>query len=486
MEAVTHSVAHGGVARSAFFLRALSDKSLTRLSASGSEDAFGVLYERYQGPIFAYCSSILRDYNEAEDALHEVMLRTHQALRGSEREIEIKPWLYRCARNHCLNLIQRRKHLEGPVSEMAETGERVDTIFEQNMELREVLDDMAHLPEEQRAALVMREASGLSHVAIAEALNIDTAKAKRLLFEARRALCADQEGRQMECSEIRYRLSEGDGRTSRQRTVRSHLKACQGCADFQRTLGKRKAVLRAGLPILAPEAAAAILAKVFSSVSAAEAATSAAGATAAGVATGKAAGGAGLFGNLLGGGAAVKGAAVLAAAAVVGGGGYVVSNELGLGGSENAVQQEKAGSPSGGGGDENTAGATDSGDKKEDNDSGSSSGSDGSGDEGQSGNEKNSQVKNEVTEESDRPIDRVGAVDGGHSDRKAKPRKKDPLKGGQKGVKPPAEQNPQPEPEPEPEPGKDDPTGGNPKGGGNEDFCKLYPDDPHCSDSLPD
>ncbi len=327
MEAAAETINAGSVPRAAFWLRALSDKSLVKLVAAGSDEAFTVIYQRYQGPLFAYCVSMLQDYGEAEDALHEVMIRTHGVLKESEKDIEIKPWLFRCARNHCLNVIQRRSVRDGAMQELIEEQERVDSRVEMKEEVREVLRDVSHLPDEQRQALLLREAAGLSHLAIADALDVDAAKAKRLLFEARRSLHAGAEGRNMECAEVRYEISQGDGRTGRRRNLRSHLNSCDGCAEFQKSMKKRRAVFAGGLPLLGPEAALAALAKIFGSASTAEAATVAAGSTGAVSAT--SAGTTGIAAKLAGTGLiAQKGIAVVAAGGIIAGGGYVVDQEV--------------------------------------------------------------------------------------------------------------------------------------------------------------
>ncbi len=335
MEAAAETINAGSVPRAAFWLRALSDKSLVKLIAAGSDEAFTVIYQRYQGPLFAYCVSMLQDYTEAEDALHEVMIRTHSTLGGSDRDIEIKPWLYRCARNHCLNVIERRTVRDGAMHELVAEHETVDSKVELKEEVKQVLSDVSHLPDEQRQALLMREAAGMSHASIADALDVDASKAKRLLFEARRSLHAGVEGRSMECAEVRFEMSQGDGRTGRRRELRSHMRSCEACREFKGSMKKRKAVLAGGLPLLAPGSALAGLAKIFGSASVAEASTVAAGAGAAGSAS---VGATGIAAKLAGTGlVAQKGVAIVAAGGIIAGGGYAVTEEV-----QNVVKPDKA------------------------------------------------------------------------------------------------------------------------------------------------
>ena len=55
-------------------LSVCSDKRLAGLAAGGSRAAFAAIYERYHEQIYGYCASILRNRDEASDALQSTML----------------------------------------------------------------------------------------------------------------------------------------------------------------------------------------------------------------------------------------------------------------------------------------------------------------------------------------------------------------------------------------------------------------------------
>src|SRR3954449_8254055 len=86
--------------------RLLSDDRLLRLVATGNPQAFGSIYARYHAPLYAYCRSIVRDPDDARDALQNTMLKALAALgRGSaDRELSLKPWLFRIAHNESITL----------------------------------------------------------------------------------------------------------------------------------------------------------------------------------------------------------------------------------------------------------------------------------------------------------------------------------------------------------------------------------------------
>src|SRR5688572_24933164 len=88
-------------------LRLLGDERLARLASGGDRAAFAVIFDRYHQRLFAYCTSILHDRDDAADAVQSTMLRAMRALEGEERDIAVRPWLYRIAHNESITLLRR-------------------------------------------------------------------------------------------------------------------------------------------------------------------------------------------------------------------------------------------------------------------------------------------------------------------------------------------------------------------------------------------
>ena len=93
--------------------------------------------------------------------------------------------------------------------------------------------DLRDLPERQRAALVLRELSGLSHEEIAVVLDSSARAVKQTIFEARAGLHECAEGRTMLCADVQRALSDGDGRVLRGRRMRAHVRSCRACRTVQ-------------------------------------------------------------------------------------------------------------------------------------------------------------------------------------------------------------------------------------------------------------
>jgi RNA polymerase sigma factor (sigma-70 family) len=163
-----------------------SDDRLARLAAKGDEAAFEAIYRRYRQDLYRFCLAMTGNAPDAQEALQNTMVKVLRTLPGEEREIKLKPWLYRIARNESIETRRRRRHgalLEGEgepaalagVAETAETRER----------LRFLLAELAQLPERQRATLIMRELGGLDFAEIAAAFQTSAASARQTLYEAR-------------------------------------------------------------------------------------------------------------------------------------------------------------------------------------------------------------------------------------------------------------------------------------------------------------
>src|SRR5215831_11463147 len=222
-------------------VRLLGDELLAKLVGRGNTAAFAVLYERHHQALYRYCRSILHDPHDAQDALQSTMTRAYAALSASERDVSLRAWLFRIAHNESITIMRKRARALN-VEEIDVAAEREpEAVLAERARLRQLVIDLRQLPERQRAALVMRELSGLHIEEIASALAITPAAAKQALFEARASLRELSEGREMDCEDVRLAISAHDRRVLRGRRIRAHLRACERCRDFEAAIGVREA-----------------------------------------------------------------------------------------------------------------------------------------------------------------------------------------------------------------------------------------------------
>jgi RNA polymerase sigma factor (sigma-70 family) len=235
-------------------LRLLRDRQLLERARAGSEAAFAAIFARHHQGLYRYALSILGTPDDARDAVQNTMVSLLGALPGPERELELKPWLFRIAHNESISIVRRRR--ERPLEEAPEPGSETD--HHTRMQTRRLLGDLAELPDQQRTALVLRELNGLSHAEIAATLGVSEAAAKQTVYAARKALQESEQGREMTCEQSQHQLSDGDRRRLRGRALRAHLAECAGCRSFEAAIRSRRSQL-AGLAPLPAALSAEIL-----------------------------------------------------------------------------------------------------------------------------------------------------------------------------------------------------------------------------------
>jgi RNA polymerase sigma factor (sigma-70 family) len=233
----------------------LSDERLTRRAVGGDDRAFAAIFRRYHQPLYRFCLAIVGNPEDAQDALQNAMVKVLRALPGEERKIDLKPWLYRIAHNESIDLLRRRRETSQLDVEQVAPGYGLAEDAATRERLRRLVADLLELPERQRKVLVMREMSGLDFVEIAAALDTSGAVARQTLYEARQSLRQMEEGREMSCETVGRALSYGDGRVTRRRDVRAHLRSCVHCRDFRDEIKRRERDFAALAPLPAVAAA---------------------------------------------------------------------------------------------------------------------------------------------------------------------------------------------------------------------------------------
>ena len=296
-------------------LRLQSDERLVALTRRGNHGAFEALVSRYESRLLAFCRHMLASREDAEDVLQEVFAASFNAMLADDRPINVRPWLYRIARNRCLNHLRRTPAIgvDSMDVHLSDHGLTTADKVHKREEFRLLVGDVQELPESQRTALLLREIDALSYEQIAEAMETTIPSVKSLLVRARVGLTEAAEARQLSCEDVREELGEvAEGLRRASAPVRRHVRSCDRCANFKRQLRHTNKALAALYPV-------APLLLLKKTLLAHLGTTAAAGGSSAAAGTGAAAAGAAAGGALQAGASAVvtKAAAGLAAAAIV-------------------------------------------------------------------------------------------------------------------------------------------------------------------------
>ena len=232
--------------------RGLGDQRLVTRVASGDDQAFEEILDRYGPALLSFCTHMLGSREWGEDAVQLTFVAAYEALRRGGCDGALRPWLYAIARNRCLSELRARREIPDSDWVIADRP-AVDgpaSLFARREQLREVVDDIQRLPADQRAALVLFELGDQSHEEIASVLGVRRDKVKALIFQAREGLYRGRSARESACSEVRERLATARGRAPARGIVRAHIERCAPCQEFEREVRRQRAALALVLPVV--------------------------------------------------------------------------------------------------------------------------------------------------------------------------------------------------------------------------------------------
>lgn len=177
------------------------DADLVRGFQGGDESAFDALVLRHKDRVFRLCYRILGDYDEANDSAQEVFVRAYRAMRGFRGDAAFSTWLYRIAWNACANKVGSAGYLrrgrmvrldqpsgddgDGPPREVRDGAPSPAEALDRKERALRVREAIGSLPEDQRAAVVLRDMEGLPYGEIAEIAGCGVGTVKSRLSRGR-------------------------------------------------------------------------------------------------------------------------------------------------------------------------------------------------------------------------------------------------------------------------------------------------------------
>lgn len=252
MEATALRTATVGLRGPAPLLRLQSDERLIALVRRGNHAAFEMLVSRYQSRLLAFCRHMLGSREDAEDVLQEVFAASFNAILADDRPINVRPWLYRIARNRSLNHLRRVQPIgvDSMDVHLSEGGATTADKVHKREEFRLLVGDVQELPETQKTALLLREIDALSYEQIAEAMETTIPSVKSLLVRARVSLAEAAEARTLSCEQVREELGEvAEGLCRSTAPARRHVRGCERCQGFKSQLRSTNKALAVMFPV---------------------------------------------------------------------------------------------------------------------------------------------------------------------------------------------------------------------------------------------
>jgi RNA polymerase sigma-70 factor, ECF subfamily len=167
----------------------------------GDDEAFAVIVETYQRPVYNLCYRMLGDPVDAEDAAQETFWRAYQNLKRYDPARPFATWLLSIAAHYCIDQ-QRKRRIpllsmdllpDEAVPDSAPNPEKVVGELEESAQMRRLL---ANLGPQDRAAVILRYWYEFSEDEIARSLSLTVSAVKSRLHRARKELAKNWQEKQ--------------------------------------------------------------------------------------------------------------------------------------------------------------------------------------------------------------------------------------------------------------------------------------------------
>ena len=174
----------------------MEESRLIQRASDGDASAFNTLMGMHERRMYAVALRMCGNPEDAQDCLQEAMLRIYRAINGFKAQSSFSTWVYRVTMNTCLDELRRRKNkpntsLDGLLdagwspADSRDTPEQHAVRAEARASIQRFIQE---LPEDMRAAIVLRDVQGLSYDAIAEALDTNVGTIKSRISRGREKL----------------------------------------------------------------------------------------------------------------------------------------------------------------------------------------------------------------------------------------------------------------------------------------------------------
>lgn len=158
----------------------------------GDKKAFEALFREYYRPLCIYCRNLLKDIDEAEDAVQTLFYNIWVKRERIEVNSSVKSYLYRAAHNDCLNRLEhgrvRRQHAGAVLAEGAPKGSDSSELIRGKQVAQRLETALSALPDQCRTVFTLNRFEHLSYAEIASKLGISIKTVEAHIGKALRIL----------------------------------------------------------------------------------------------------------------------------------------------------------------------------------------------------------------------------------------------------------------------------------------------------------
>jgi RNA polymerase sigma-70 factor (ECF subfamily) len=164
------------------------DSMLVEECLKGNTEAFGLLVEKYQKPIFNVALRMVNDYDDAQDITQSVFVKAFEKLDAFNPKYKFFSWIYKMTVNESVNFLNQRKRFSELDRETVSSEKTPEEHYLNDELSAKIQDAIMDLQTDYRVAIVLRHFADLSYREIGYILDLAEKTVKSRLFTARRLL----------------------------------------------------------------------------------------------------------------------------------------------------------------------------------------------------------------------------------------------------------------------------------------------------------
>jgi RNA polymerase sigma-70 factor (ECF subfamily) len=179
------------------------DFALVQRVQTGDKKAFNLLVSKYHRRVGRLLARMLKNHEDIEEVVQESFIKAYRAIATFRGESAFYTWIYRIAINSAKNLLVQQVRRPSTPNELIDgddetfeyqqalsTIDTPESLFQTKQIGAAVNEAIEALPEELRAAILMREVEGLSYDEIAQSMGCPVGTVRSRIFRAREAVAA--------------------------------------------------------------------------------------------------------------------------------------------------------------------------------------------------------------------------------------------------------------------------------------------------------
>jgi RNA polymerase sigma-70 factor (ECF subfamily) len=174
-----------------------TDEELVKMTLR-EPSSFGYIVERYEEKLKRYAMRLgVKSHEDQQDVLQDIFMKAYVNINSFDTSLSFSSWIYRIAHNESINWY--RKHSVRPEGHMVASGDEIvsllhsnidsaETIFDKNVNAKEVAKALAAIPEKYKDAIILRYFEGMEYDEISDILKIPKGTVGTLILRGKEKL----------------------------------------------------------------------------------------------------------------------------------------------------------------------------------------------------------------------------------------------------------------------------------------------------------